>query len=46
MEDRHKRSCWKNSMGVGIRELVEFGRVRRVVINICVLNFEYNKVPS
>jgi hypothetical protein len=30
----------------GVRELVEFGRVRRVVINSCVLNFECSKVPS
>jgi hypothetical protein len=29
-----------------VRELVEFGRVRRVVINNCVLNFECNKVAS
>jgi hypothetical protein len=27
-------------------EFEESGRVRRVVINSCVLNFECNKVPS
>jgi hypothetical protein len=44
LEDRHKRSCWKNSIGVKCSETVRVGRVRvfeelLAVFNCRVLTF-------